>query len=505
MGEKIGLIIAIVLVVIIILMQIVSFSKTRKKIEELRRMFDGVDNLRVKHTFITSKDLLSRKTLWRYLFAIPDIEDKEEILESYEDEGVDCTDISLIVMPTTVSNRLKGVVHKTNEYLCKNTGASADLGILEDICDNQRDALDDEIQSSLNVPLYLGLAGTFIGIITGLWGVEFEEIFSSTAGATSDTSNLEGLQHLLYGIMAAMTASFFGLGLTVLNSSILYKSAVSKSSEGKEDYIGFLRSEMMPLLSNSMAASLNSLRGVLAHFVDRFGRNLSAYADSAELLNDNLEKQHLVLQEINRLSLTEMSSQIASTFQELKESSDHLKTFKTYQKGLNDTIEKVGNVTSQIQSIISNFEEFSVGLATVVSNQNTANELQQQFKSAIETHFPTGSEARDIWRNEFDLVVSEGQKVSEDLSEQLAASTTHIKNFVENNNEFIDTFKNMREVLATLTQYTNVQRECYSELKTEIANLRNDYKDAQQESLELHKATVKAVEAMTKALKEKDK
>jgi peptidoglycan hydrolase CwlO-like protein len=146
-----------------------------------------------------------------------------------------------------------------------------------------------------------------------------------------------------------------------------------------------------------------------------------------------------------------------------------------------------------------------VGLATVVSNQNTAKELQQQFKSAIETHFPTGSEARDIWRNEFDLVVSEGQKVSEDLSEQLAASTTHIKNFVENNNEFIDTFKNMREVLATLTQYTNVQRECYSELKTEIANLRNDYKDAQQESLELHKATVKAVEAMTKALKEKDK
>lgn len=502
MGEIIGLIIAFVLVAIIIVMQIVSFSKTRKKINELKGIFSGVDFLSTKETYITSKDLSSKLSLDLYLNRIPNIEDKG--LREGEDEDTDYTDLSLLKTPAMASNRFRSIITRTNEYLCKNAGASAELGILEDICDKQIESLDDEIQGSLNVPLYLGLAGTFIGIITGLWGVNFEHIFANAPSGVPNI-NLDGLQHLLYGIIAAMSASLLGLAFTVYNSAFEYKSASSKSSKGKEDYMSFLRSELMPLLANSMTASLNSLRGVLAHFVDRFGRNLSAYADSAELLNDNLEKQHLVLQEINRLSLTEMSSQIASTFQELKESSDHLKTFKTYQKGLNDTIEKVGNVTSQIQSIISNFEEFSVGLATVVSNQNTANELQQQFKSAIETHFPTGSEARDIWRNEFDLVVSEGQKVSEDLSEQLAASTTHIKNFVENNNEFIDTFKNMREVLATLTQYTNVQRECYSELKTEIANLRNDYKDAQQESLELHKATVKAVEAMTKALKEKDK
>ena len=57
----------------------------------------------------------------------------------------------------------------------------------------------------------------------------------------------------------------------------------------------------MPTLSNSMASSLNSLKGVLGEFIGKFGHNLDAYANSAELLNDNIEKQHLLLVEINNM------------------------------------------------------------------------------------------------------------------------------------------------------------------------------------------------------------
>ena len=146
------------------------------------------------------------------------------------------------------------IINRTNEYLCKNTGTSADLGVLEDICDSQKETLEDEIQNSLNVPLYLGLAGTFIGIITGLLGVDFDQIFGNT-------NNLNGLQHLLYGIVVAMCASLLGLGFTVYNSAVTYKTAVSKCDDGKGDYMNFLRRELMPLLSNSMASSLNSLKG----------------------------------------------------------------------------------------------------------------------------------------------------------------------------------------------------------------------------------------------------
>lgn len=489
MQEYIGLIVAVAVVLVVIALQVFSFLKTKKNITELRDLFKEVDNLSLKETSVTSDVLRNKSSLQKFLENIP-----SRIEEGLDEDYIN---LSLIVsqkegMP---KGRLGKIIHRTNEYLCKNTGTSADLSVLKDISDNQKGALEDDIQNSLNVPLYLGLAGTFVGIITGLIGVDFNQIFGTT-------SNLDGLQHLLYGVVAAMFASLLGLGFTVYNSAISYKNAVSKSNEGTEEYINFLRRELMPLLSNSMASSLNSLKGVLGHFVDKFGRNLDAYADSTELLNDNLEKQHLVLSEINKLSLTQTANKIAETFIQLKESADSLNVFRTYQKQLNSTIANVSGMVNQIQTIIGNFNDFATGLSVVISNQNKTTELQREFQEAITIHFPTGGDARDVWRKEFDMLISEGKTVSENLSTQLTVSTEYIKNFIANNKDFFDTFDKFKEVLDTMVQYTQVQAECYKDLRREILNLRKDYKDAQMESIDLHKSMLKAIDSMTKALDE---
>lgn len=489
MQEYIGLIVAVAVVLVVIELQVFSFLKTKKNITELRDLFKEVDNLSLKETSVTSDVLRNKSSLQKFLENIP-----SRIEEGLDEDYIN---LSLIVsqkegMP---KGRLGKIIHRTNEYLCKNTGTSADLSVLRDISDNQKGALEDDIQNSLNMPLYLGLAGTFVGIITGLIGVDFNQIFGTT-------SNLDGLQHLLYGVVAAMFASLLGLGFTVYNSAISYKNAVSKSNEGTEEYINFLRRELMPLLSNSMASSLNSLKGVLGHFVDKFGRNLDAYADSTELLNDNLEKQHLVLSEINKLSLTQTANKIAETFIQLKESADSLNVFRTYQKQLNSTIANVSGMVNQIQTIIGNFNDFATGLSVVISNQNKTTELQREFQEAITIHFPTGGDARDVWRKEFDMLISEGKTVSENLSTQLTVSTEYIKNFIANNKDFFDTFDKFKEVLDTMVQYTQVQAECYKDLRREILNLRKDYKDAQMESIDLHKSMLKAIDSMTKALDE---
>ena len=489
MQEYIGLIVAVAVVLVVIALQVFSFLKTKKNITELRDLFKEVDNLSLKETSVTSDVLRNKSSLQKFLENIP-----SRIEEGLDEDYIN---LSLIVsqkegMP---KGRLGKIIHRTNEYLCKNTGTSADLSVLRDISDNQKGALEDDIQNSLNVPLYLGLAGTFVGIITGLIGVDFNQIFGTT-------SNLDGLQHLLYGVVAAMFASLLGLGFTVYNSAISYKNAVSKSNEVTEEYINFLRRELMPLLSNSMASSLNSLKGVLGHFVDKFGRNLDAYADSTELLNDNLEKQHLVLSEINKLSLTQTANKIAETFIQLKESADSLNVFRTYQKQLNSTIANVSGMVNQIQTIIGNFNDFATGLSVVISNQNKTTELQREFQEAITIHFPTGGDARDVWRKEFDMLISEGKTVSENLSTQLTVSTEYIKNFIANNKDFFDTFDKFKEVLDTMVQYTQVQAECYKDLRREILNLRKDYKDAQMESIDLHKSMLKAIDSMTKALDE---
>lgn len=484
-----ALVVAGIVILAIIFLQWRSFLSTKKVITQLMNFFPNADNLKVKKYKVKSETIAYDKLLRQFL-ANP----KSEEIDEYSE---DIIDVSIIIPSDSCNSLFKAMINKTNMYLCKNAGTTAEFTVLTDICERQLETLEEEAHNSLNVPLFLGLAGTFTGIILGLIGVNFEEIFS-----TGTSSNLTGLQHLLYGVIGAMFASLIGLGLTVYNSAIAYKSAVSQSSNQKDDYFDFLRRELVPTLSNSMSQSLNSLKGVLGHFVDKFGRNLDAYADSASMLNDNLEKQHLVLTEINKLSMTETATKIAETFKTLKESSEELGVFKQYQAQLNTTVKGMTSAVTKMDELIGEFDGFKAGLVAVVAQQEEHYRAQQEFKDAIETHFPTGSEGRDVWRKEFDTLIEDAKNVTIQLSEQLTASTVHIKNFVEENNTFFDSVQGLKEAVAAMTQYAKVQATCYDDLKKEIVELRKDYKDAQVDAINLTKETQQAVKAMTEKVVE---
>lgn len=130
------------------------------------------------------------------------------------------TDVELIKSDGG-SDSFHEVINETNSYLCKNVGTSADFAILEDICNSKIDSIESEIHNSLNVPLYLGLGGTFIGIIVGLAGIVFN--LDTLFGAGSAQAATSPLRNLLLGVVIAMIASFVGLGLMTWNSAIEYK------------------------------------------------------------------------------------------------------------------------------------------------------------------------------------------------------------------------------------------------------------------------------------------
>lgn len=486
-----SLVLAVILILIFISLQIISFIRTRKNILRLKNLFadDIENNLQVREYEIPIELLKDSRRLQTCL-------EQNNSFGSIE-EGVEYEKISLIYIKSSgnISNELKDIIVNTNKYLCKNIGTTADFSVIKDICNNAIQTKENEIQNTLNVPLYFGLAGTFSGIICGLLGMEVAQIFEDT----------KQLQHLLYGVIGAMSASLIGLLLTIYNSAKEYKTASINNSKNQENYFDFLRQELMPVLSNTMSQSLNSLKGVLGHFVDNFGRNLDSYADSAELLNDNLEKQHLVLQELNHLSLTRTSMRIAETFKTLDDSAKSLEVFKNYQDQLNSTIANLNTTTTKVDSIISAFSDFANELRILSSNQNVTVKLQQEFSEAIQTHFPTGSEGRDIWRKEFDALIEDAQKATEQLSTELTNSSNYIVNFVNNNAEFFDSFAKLNSVIDTLVQYTNLQAQSYSQLTQQISDLRKDYKEAQQESVELSKTTIEAIREMTKQLKDNKK
>lgn len=499
--------IAIVIVCIVLYFQIASFNETAGKIKQLASFFPHADAYKKIDTSITKSILDSKAELHKFIMNPPakhiptpvvktvsEDEDLDDEEPAVEEVSIEYSDVSLI-QAKGGSKAFDEVVYETNAYLCKNVGTSADFSILQDICERKIESMETQINNTINVPLYLGLAGTFIGIITGLIGIAFNvnDLFAN--------GNMGPLQNLLLGVVIAMGASFIGLGLMVWNSAVNYKKGLAGCEKNKNEYYDFLRRDLMPTLSNSMASSLNSLKGVLGEFIGKFGHNLDAYANSAELLNDNIEKQHLLLVEINKMKQKEVAVEIAETFNSLKESADSLKVFRTYQDNLNDTIQEVSGAVEKIEGIIESFDDFASSLNVVVENQGAATELQSQFRTAIEKHFPTGSDTREMYRKQFDELTSDAKTVSEELNKQLQASTEYIKSFVDENKAAFSSLSQLNEVLNKLIEYTNVQATCYTDLKNEIANLKQEQIKSQKNAADLNADLLKAVREMITAIK----
>jgi len=520
------LIIAIIAVIGIVIFQWKSFSNTRHDIEELEKFFPNINSVNLHESTISKADLSIRDRLK----SIAENPPGNKVEANMTDDDMNVS----LIYNTTGSAAFKQVVVETNEYLCKNAGTSADLGVLQDICDKKLEVKENVARSTLNLPLFIGLGGTFFGIIIGVIGfaMDLNSLFGATNFSESEvavtasvpaknevikeiqstdqtfltkhegSNETNSLQFLLYGIGCAMIASLFGLSLTVWNTAFNYKKATADLDTKKNEYFDFLRRELMPTLANSMTSSLNSLKGVLGHFVDKFGRNLDAYADSADLLNDNLEKQHLVLTQIQDLGMTRMANKIASTFVQLNDVADALNTFQQYQQGLNVTMQQVQSGVAQIETLIMKFDNFIGALSSVANAQSATMALQQQFKEAIEQHFPIGSDGREMWRKEFDHLLEDAQKVTGQLNMQLAQNTGYVQQFVNDNTRFFASFDDMRSVLASLVEYARVQGECYRDLKDEMLSLRKDTKDSQKETAELHRSMLEAVKVMTKVVKD---
>jgi len=420
------------------------------------------------------------KKIWNFKNIIPmssSIEVQQERVS---------TDETLEILNAPRKNKqFYEIIQSTNDYLRKNIGAAADFGILKDISERRLEKFDNEIGNLINVPLYIGLGGTFVGIIAGLIGIVDWKVLVSLFGMYNNNQPTEllsqsNISQLLTGVIFAMSASLLGLVFTIINS-IFYKSAIYKNETDKNNYYDFLQRELLPSLNTGVAKSLGSLNVVLNEFLKKFGENMDDYRDSGRLLNDNLSKQQFVLEEINKLSLTRTSSIIADTFVKLNESSEHLKTFLEYQKGLNKYLERTDDVTVKMESIIENFKDFNLNLKAIGNRTQDAIELQKQFKDSLEKHFPTINDHREIWRQQIDELNHDVKKVYQELYNYFKEQTEQVKSYVDNNNGLLSGIDDIKNAIKIFVENSNVQKTEYALLQKEINGLRNDFKESQRD------------------------
>lgn len=463
----------IIFILVLIALQIYVFTIVLNKIKQFKNFFP--DSFKIQIT----KEQLS--------------DDQEDVVE--------------LLKAQDAGENFGEIVHSTNDYLRKNKGAAADFGILKDISERHLEKFDNEIGNQINVPLYIGLGGTFLGIIIGLLGIAFPEAKEVSNDVINNAENIkeitnavisqESINQLLSGVITAMFASLFGLIFTVINSW-LYKSAAYKNETDKNNYYDLLQRELLPALNTGVAKSLGTLNVVLNEFIRKFGENMDDYRDSGRLLNENLTKQQFVLEEINKLSLTRTATKIAEVFTNLHESSQHFEKFLTYQKGLNEYIDKAENVTEEMNDIIDNFKDFNLNLKAVGNNSLASIELQKQFKDSLEIHFPAKSDFREKWREQTDELNQDVKKVYSELYNYFKEQTEQLKNFTENNSEFFSGIGEIQKAVQVFAENSNAQKLEFEILKNEMIELRKDLNAAQKSSLETNSALIDALKEIKK-------
>ena len=135
--------IALIFVLFVISIQIIYFLKTKDEIEQLESVFPDMDNsIRiVECSFVPS--VINNLDLNSIVKNLPPKTD-----EKYDVNGEEYLTISLLSISDDCRNQypiFAEIIDKTNVYLCKNHGVSADLEIIKDICDQKINILENSI------------------------------------------------------------------------------------------------------------------------------------------------------------------------------------------------------------------------------------------------------------------------------------------------------------------------------------------------------------------------
>lgn len=257
----------------------------------------------------------------------------------------------------------KSIINSINKYLENNSGSVIDFGLLKDAVDRHCDSVENDIATQTPIPLYWGLAGTMAGVILGLWDLLDSNAISTLMGSGAgqiDASAQDaakgaaegaakGIDALLKGVAWAMGASICGILLTTINS-ILFKQCKLKEEDGKNSFLAWMQSKLLPELPSDTSQALNNLVKNLNKFNNTFAQNTSNLGNALHAVNQSYAIQADIIKAVHDMDVMKMAKANVRVLQELEQCTDKLEVFNQY---LND----IEGYTDAIHRFESQFAE----------------------------------------------------------------------------------------------------------------------------------------------------
>lgn len=457
--------IEILLVVIIVAVQSYVFVRTLNQIRLFKNIIPSINSLRVKNVLVPTSDLV--KLSPKEILAKISLYQKSNVIappyvpsgylgeiqnttfffeESQNNNQIDKTEVNIIESDSISNSVLEKILFSINNYLIRNRGAASDFNLIKDIVERNTNAIEQDISSSIGIPLYLGLMGTMIGIVIGLFNMpELGAIVGDTK--EMDLKLNEGIGLLIGGVKIAMIASFVGLLFTIINSGWLFKGSRSISEARKNDLYTFIQIELLPLINQGLASTFESLQRNLLKFNSEFSSNLKGLTGIFDSSRKAIKEQKELLDTLDKAKVSDMTRYNVAVLRQLDISVTKFENFNSYLSNVTQFVENSQNIVSRTNELLARTDNFK----SIADNLDNRLNQSQQLMEFLSEHFRNLEAHKEFTSN---AVADVGHSISDSFRD--------LKVHIQNSSDMVKQFT---------VDETDLLKKALSESKTNLGNL----------------------------------
>lgn len=227
---------------------------------------------------------------------------------------------------------LNSIVHAINKYLGNSRGSVIDFSLLKDAVDRNCDAVEDEINAQMPIPLYYGLAGTMGGVIAGLVFMLGRGTIPTLLGGSGGQgfgAAANGVNDLLTGVAFAMIASVAGIIMTTWNTRY-FKEKKMLEERGKNDFIVWMQANLLPDLPTDVGDAMMNMVSNLNRFNTTFATNNEQLQGTLSKIGSLYQDQSQILKLLHDIDMQKMATANVKVLHELRDCTGRLEDFNDY-------------------------------------------------------------------------------------------------------------------------------------------------------------------------------
>ena len=379
------------------------------------------------------------------------------------------------------------VLNSVNTYLIRNKGAVSDFNLIKDVVERNTDAVDEEINTLLPIPLYLGLMGTMLGIVVGLFAMP----------SISDENFEKAIDILIGGVKIAMIASFTGLLLTVLLSGWKYKGAKTQAESLKNDFFTWIQTHLLPVLSQNTTSSIYSLQANLLKFNDTFSTNVVSFNGVLSKILESFDSQVNLMNELKDVDVAQLAKINVTVLQELRTSTKEFEKFNTYLHQVNSFVDNAQKLNFQIGNQLERTQSIEL-VAEAIGTNITAN---REIITILQSELHEVSNRKQFVSDAVIDVDNSITKSLEKLKEHIDAQMESIRNITIKEESFLENLLgndrgNLNELkklgklektMSSIEKSTSTQNDKLDKLGDSVMELTEVLKNQKQIDFQLPK------------------